>query len=90
MFLILILLFSNAFSFINNKEFRIINENKVVVYTTRDYYLLFNCKIINNEIKIYKGTQTKIDNINVESKLSVFKSVAIISNMYFLMQVVKK
>lgn len=80
LFLILLFLFSHTFSLVNNKEFRIINDNKVIVYTTNDYYLLIDCEITEEEIKIYKGTQTKIDNINVESKLIDFKKVNIVDN----------
>ncbi|MBQ4262922.1 MAG: hypothetical protein IJB83_01590 [Bacilli bacterium] len=80
LFLILLFIFSHTFSLVNNKEFRIINDNKVIVYTTNDYYLLLDCEITEKEIKIYKGTQTKIDNINVESKLIDFKKVNIVDN----------
>jgi len=78
--LIFLFLLSHTFSFVNNKEFRIIDDNKVIVYTTKEYYLLLDCEITEKKIKIYKGTQTKIDNINVESKLINFKKVNIIDN----------
>ena len=58
-----------------NKEYRIINNHKVIVYTTNDYYLTLDCEIKNNELIIYKGKQTKIKNENVESELISFDGV---------------
>lgn len=74
---LLILLFS--YTHINSlykiKSYRIISDDKVVVYTTSDYYVILDCDIKNNELIIYKGTQTKIDNENVETKLKYFDKV---------------
>ena len=58
-----------------NKEYRIINNDKVIVYTTNDYYLTLDCEIKNNELIIYKGKQTKIKNENVKSELISFDEV---------------
>ncbi len=58
-----------------NKEYRIINNDKVIVYTTNDYYLILDCEIRNNELIIYKGKQTKINNENVISKLISFDEI---------------
>lgn len=63
-----------------NKTYRIIDNNKVIVYTTENYYLTLNCKIENNVLVIYQGSQTKIDNKDIESKLIKFKDIKMISN----------
>lgn len=59
------------------KEYRIIENNKVIISTNINYYLTLDCEIDekNNELIIHKGTQTKIDNSNVKSKLRKFKSI---------------
>ena len=58
-----------------NKSYSIINNDKVIVYTTNDYYLTLDCEIKNNELTIYKGKQTKINNENVVSELINFDKV---------------
>ena len=58
-----------------NKSYSIINNDKVIVYTTNDYYLTLDCKIKNNELIIYIGKQTKINNENVVSELINFDKV---------------
>lgn len=63
-----------------NKTYRIIDNNKVIVYTTENYYLTLNCEIENNVLVIYQGSQTKIDNKDIESKLIKFKDIKMISN----------
>lgn len=73
--LIFTFLLSYGFEIIMNKSYRIINDNKVIVYTTKDYYLLLDCKIKDNKLTIYKGKQTKINNENIESRLVVFDEV---------------
>ncbi len=60
-----------------NKDYRIIANDKVIVYTTGEYYLILDCKIEDNKLIIYKGNQTKISNENVESKLISFNEVKI-------------
>ena len=80
LFIILLFLFTHVISIINNTEYRIINDNKVIVYVNNDYYLVLDCEIMNDEIKIYKGTQTKIDNLNIESKLYDFRMVNIVDD----------
>lgn len=57
------------------KQYKIINDNRVIVYSTNDYYLTLNCDINNNEIVIYKGSQEKIGNNNVKSQLTKFNKV---------------
>ena len=53
------------------KQHRIIDDNRVIVYSTLD------CNINNNELIIYKGSQEKIENNNVKSKLTKFNKVEI-------------
>lgn len=64
----------------NKKDYRIIDDNKVIVYTSNNYYLTLDCKVNNDELTIYKGTQEKISNVNVYSKYTKFKKVHIIKN----------
>lgn len=59
------------------KEYRIIDENKVIVYANNDYYLTLDCEANNDELIIYKGNQEKINNVNVYSKYTKFKKVHI-------------
>lgn len=58
-------------------EYRIIEENKVIVYSNNDYSLTLDCEIGGEKLIIYRGTQTKIDNTNVYSKLEKFKDIEI-------------
>lgn len=60
-----------------NKTYRIVDNDKVIVYTTENYYLTLNCEIENNVLIIYQGSQTKIDNKDIESKLIKFKDIKI-------------
>lgn len=73
--LIFSFLLSYGFQIVMNKSYRIINDDKVIVYTTNDYYLTLDCKIKDNRITIYKGKQTKISNENVVSELINFDEV---------------
>ena len=70
--LIFFFLMSYGSEVIMNKTYRIINNDKVIVYTADDYYLTLNCEIKNNELIIYKGKQSKINNENIESELINF------------------
>ena len=78
-FYIVLLLFSLILSYgsniVMNKSYRIIDNDKVIVYTTNDYYLTLDCKIKNNELTIYKGKQSKINNEDVVSELINFDKV---------------
>ena len=78
-FYIVLLLFSLILSYgsniVMNKSYRIIGNDKVIVYTTNDYYLTLDCKIKNNELIIYKGKQSKINNEDVVSELINFDKV---------------
>lgn len=73
--LIFSFLLSYGFQIVMNKSYRIINDDKVIVYTTNDYYLTLDCEIKDNKITIYKGKQTKISNENVVSELINFDEV---------------
>lgn len=73
--LIFIFLLSYGSKFLTNKSYRIINDNKVILYTTGDYYLTLDCEIKDNKITIYKGKQTKISNENIVSELISFDEV---------------
>ena len=73
--LIFMLLFNYSSQIKNNKSYRIINDDKVIVYATSDYYLILDCEIRDKKIKIYKGKQTKIKNEKVVSELIHFDEV---------------
>ncbi len=73
--LVFLVLFNYGFEIISNKSYRTINNDKVIVYTTNDYYIVLDCTIEDNKLTIYKGNQTKISNDNVESKLINFDEV---------------
>lgn len=77
--LIMILIFSISYlySLKNIKEYNVINDNKVIVYTTKDYHIVLDCEIKDSKITIYKGNQTKINNENVKSKLINFEEVKV-------------
>lgn len=75
--LLFILLFSYGSVIINDKSYRIIDDTKVIVYASDDYYLILECEIKNNELIIYRGNQTKISNENVESRLISFDDVRV-------------
>jgi hypothetical protein len=78
-FLIIIFILSISsrtyINLINNKNYRVIDENKVIVYTNSDYYLTLNCKMEDDNIIIYKGTQSKINNDNIYSKLNKYNEI---------------
>lgn len=80
-FMIIALIFLHSFRICLDidliKQYDIIEDNKVIVYTTNDYYLTLDCKIDkeNNKLVIYKGSQEKIDNNNVKSQLTKFDKV---------------
>ena len=57
------------------KEYRIIGDNKVIVYSNNDYYLTLDCEIEDNKLIMYKGKQNKIDTDNVYSELISFDDV---------------
>lgn len=69
------LLLSYGLEVATNKSYSVIDNNQVIVYTTNDYYLVLDCEIENDKLIIYKGSQTKIKNDGVESKMAKFDKV---------------
>lgn len=61
----------------NKKSYRIIDNSKVIAYSNKDYYLVLDCYIEDNNLVIYKGKQQKIDNNGVYSILIEFDDVEI-------------
>ena len=66
---------SDSFNLSLKKEYRVINDNKVIVYSNKDYYLTLDCKIENDKLIIYKGKQNKIDTDDVYNELKKFDDV---------------
>lgn len=76
--LIMILISLNCYTNLTlRKEYRLINNSKVIVYSNSDYFLTLDCEIQNEKLIIYKGTQQKITSDDVYSKLIEFKNVKI-------------
>lgn len=59
------------------KDYRIINDNKVIVYSNNDYYLTLDCEVKKDKLIIYKGKQNKTNTDNVRSELINFDKVEI-------------
>lgn len=80
-FIIIFLIIMNSsriyMNLTHQKQYRIIDENKVVVYSTNDYFITLNCEINNNELVIYKGSQEKMENNNIKSQLTKFDKAEI-------------
>ena len=76
-FVVFVILFEYGLGIKMNKTYRIVDNDKVIVYATENYYLTLNCEIENNVLIIYQGSQTKIDNKDIESKLIKFKDIKI-------------
>lgn len=75
-FLIIMHFAETYINLISQNQYKIIGDNKVIVYSTKDYYITLECDINNNnEVIIYKGNQEKIDNNNVKSQLKKFDKV---------------
>lgn len=64
---------------VTQKNYKMINsiDNscQAIVYTTKDYYLTLNCEITNNNLTLYKGTETKITTDNVKTSKIIFENV---------------
>lgn len=58
-------------------NYRVIKNEKIIVYSTIDYYITLDCEIKDDELTIYKGTQEKIDTENVYSKLNKYNKIII-------------
>lgn len=80
-FVLVLLIFCNSIRITMNLKlqtrYRIINDNKVIVYSNNDYSLTIDCKIDNGNLIMYQGTQTKINNFDVYSELKKFQKVEI-------------
>ena len=74
---IVLLLFTTSNELKNNKIYNLVENNKVVVYTTSDYYITLDCEIDEKRDKLilYKGKQTKIPTNNITTKQRKFKEV---------------
>lgn len=75
--MILSVAFVLTFSLTGVKNYRIINNNKVIVYSNSDYYLTLDCEIEDNKLIMYKGKQNKISTEDVYSELIEFDEVII-------------
>ena len=82
-FLLMAMILCNGISVISklniSRQYNIIDNNKVIVYSNNDYYIILDCEIDNdlNEIIIYKGRQKKINNLDVYSISRTFKKVSL-------------
>lgn len=79
-FVILMIILYSCSTFLklqNRTYYNIIDNNKVVVYTSNDYYLTLDCDINGDEILIHKGKQEKIGNNNIKTQLTKFSKVQI-------------
>ncbi len=78
-FLIVLLIFSSIITmqlnYYNKKEFRIIDDDKVILYSTSEYYIISNCKIDNEEITIETNRQEKISTLNIKTETKKFGKV---------------
>lgn len=61
----------------SKRSYYMYGNNKVVTYSTSDYYIVSDCKIEKKDLIINKGTQEKIDNKNIKVKLKKFKEVKV-------------
>lgn len=60
----------------NKEEYRILDENRVVVDVNKDYYITLKYEIDEEEtMHIKRGTQELIDNKNIESELVKYEFV---------------
>jgi len=59
------------------RNYRIIDDNKVIVYTNSEYSIILDCEINDDNLIIYKGRQEKIDNTNIYSVYIKFELVEI-------------
>ncbi len=76
--IVMLVMFLYTLSIKENNVYRVVEDDKVIVYATSDYYLLLDCEIGENNIVIYKGTQEKVPNNNVKSSLKRFETVKVI------------
>ncbi len=78
--LVVILSFKTFGEEMLRRSYRMTSDDRVVIYVDTEYYLTMNCEISDgNKLIIYKGTQTKIDSLDVMTKLRRFDSVEVAS-----------
>lgn len=65
------------FSIKSLNTYQIIDEDKAVVFSTIDYYVVLDCKIEDNKLILYRGKQTKIDTNDVFTELKNFDVVEV-------------
>lgn len=62
-------------------DYRLTEDNKVVAYTTDNYYLLLDSHIMQDgTLEIYKGSQKKINNTDIETETINFENVLLIED----------
>lgn len=66
------------YSLTNNHEYRFITDSQVIVYSNQDYYITLNCKIEEDRLLIYKGSQLKVSNQDINTYIQDFSDVQII------------
>lgn len=74
---IFIQLIPDWFRIIDRKDYRMVNDDTVIVYSSNDYYLTLDCEVNDETLIIYKGTQEKINTTNVPTRLEKFDMVQI-------------
>lgn len=57
------------------KTYRMIGENKAIVYSNNDYYITLKCEIENNVLFLYYGKQEKISTDNIYTEEMKFEDV---------------
>lgn len=61
------------------KDYKIIAKNNnacnVILYSTKDYYIIANCQIKNNDLVVYSDTLQKIDNYNIIYEWRSFEKI---------------
>ena len=75
--LIILLMLKTQLSLIYRTNYRITDDNKVIVYSNNEYYITLDCEIKDNNLVIYKGTQEKIDNDGIHSTYKKFENIEV-------------
>ncbi len=76
--LVFVIMFNTQILLMNKTNYRVIDNNKVIVYSNNDYYITLDCLISEKNLTIYKGTQAKINNTDVYSVYKKFDEVSLI------------
>lgn len=64
-------LFIRDYQIISNDK----NDCSVILYSTKDYYIIANCTIEDNNLIVYNNTQRKINNYNIMSHWENFDKI---------------